>query len=67
MLLCIDIGNTNIKYGIFNGNDLVASFRVTSRASRTSDEYGTVLVNPLSDRGISKKDIFPHFICRKFR
>ena len=57
MLLAIDVGNTNIKYGVFNGDQLVASFRVSSRLSRTADEYGSVLVNLLSTKGISKQDI----------
>lgn len=57
MLLTIDIGNTNIKYGIYKGKELVASFRVSSRISRTADEYGSVLVNLLDDRGIKKTDI----------
>ncbi len=57
MLLAIDLGNTNIKYGVFDGDKLVASFRVSSRLSRTADEYGSVLVGLLSDQGIKKSDI----------
>ena len=57
MLLTIDIGNTNIKYGVFDGENLKESFRVSSRLSRTADEYGSVLVNLLSDRGIEKSKI----------
>ena len=57
MLLAIDIGNTNIKYGVFNQDELIASFRVSSRLSRTADEYGSVLVNLLSTSGINKSDI----------
>jgi type III pantothenate kinase len=57
MLLAIDIGNTNIKYGVFNGKDLICSFRVSSRLLRTADEYGSVLVGLLSDSGIKKTDI----------
>lgn len=57
MLLAIDLGNTNIKYGVFEGEKLVASFRVSSRISRTADEYGSVLVGLLSDQGIKKSDI----------
>ena len=57
MLLAIDLGNTNIKYGVFDGGKLVASFRVSSRISRTADEYGSVLVGLLSDSGINKSDI----------
>ena len=57
MLLAIDLGNTNIKYGVFEGEKLVASFRVSSRISRTADEYGSVLVGLLSDKNIKKSDI----------
>ena len=57
MLLAIDVGNTNIKYGIYNNDKLIASFRVSSRLSRTADEYGSVLVNLLSTSGLSKQDI----------
>ena len=57
MLLAIDIGNTNIKYGVFEGEKLVASFRVSSRINRTADEYGSVLVNLLSTSNINKEDI----------
>ena len=57
MLLAIDLGNTNIKYGVFDEDRLVSSFRVSSRISRTADEYGSVLVGLLADRGIKKTDI----------
>ena len=58
MLLAIDIGNTNIKYGIY-GKDgaLAASFRVSSRLSRTADEYGSVLINLLASKGLKTSDI----------
>lgn len=57
MLLTIDVGNTNIKYGIFDGDRLAHSFRVSSRISRTADEYGSVLVNLIEDKGIKKSEI----------
>lgn len=57
MLLVIDVGNTNIKYGVWNDDKMLASFRVSSRISRTADEYGSVLVNLISDCGIKKSDI----------
>ena len=57
MILGIDVGNTNIKYGVFDGERIAASFRVSSRLSRTADEYGAVLVNLLKDKGIEKTDI----------
>lgn len=52
MILCIDVGNTNIKYGLFEGDALKVSFRGATELKRTSDEYGTILTNMLSIRGI---------------
>lgn len=57
MLLVIDVGNTNIKYGVWKDDNMLASFRVSSRISRTADEYGSVLVNLLDNSGIKKTDI----------
>lgn len=57
MLIAIDIGNTNIKYGIFDGETLVASFRVSSVLSRTSDEYGSDITSLLTSCNIKLTDI----------
>lgn len=40
MLLVMDIGNTNIKVGLFDNNELALSWRMTTDQKRTSDEYG---------------------------
>ncbi len=42
MLLAIDVGNTETKLGVFerDGDDLARSWRVTTDARRTADEYG---------------------------
>jgi type III pantothenate kinase len=39
MLLAIDIGNTNIVLGVFDGDELVADWRLSTRTSRTADEF----------------------------
>ena len=57
MIFCIDIGNTNIKYGVFDGDKLVASFRVVSQRSSTADEYGIVVRDLLRNAGIRRGDI----------
>ena len=57
MLLAIDVGNTNIKYALFNNDKIVSSFRVRTDSSKTSDELGMSLVNLLISRGHSKEDI----------
>lgn len=57
MLLCIDVGNTNIKYAVFDDKKLVASYRVSSRHSRTADEYGATLINLLNSSNIKTTSI----------
>ena len=40
MLLVVDVGNTNITFGVFDGEKLEGTFRMTTKLQRTSDEYG---------------------------
>jgi type III pantothenate kinase len=44
MLLAVDVGNTNIVYGLFFGEKLVHQFRVESARGRTADEYAVQLL-----------------------
>lgn len=39
MILCVDVGNTNTNFAIFEGEDHIAQFRVTTKIPRTSDEF----------------------------
>jgi type III pantothenate kinase len=43
MLLAIDIGNTNIVLGVFDGASLVQSWRLQTLRERTSDELGLIV------------------------
>ena len=43
MFYAIDVGNTNIKVGIFDGKKLLTTFRMNSRMAHTTDEYGLML------------------------
>ncbi|MCR5368978.1 MULTISPECIES: type III pantothenate kinase [Eubacterium] len=43
MLFAIDVGNTNITIGLFDGKKLVNKFRMITQTDRTSDEYGVFL------------------------
>lgn len=45
MLLVIDVGNTNITMGVFEGEELVCDFRITTISTRTADEYGLLLLD----------------------
>ena len=45
MLLAIDIGNTNMEFGVFSGNEIIASFRLVTNRDITSDEIGLSLIH----------------------
>ena len=57
MLLTIDVGNTNIKLGVFQEADLLGTFRMTTKRQRTSDEFGTDLCEILEYRKIDSQKI----------
>lgn len=57
MLIAIDIGNTNITIGIFNQDDFIANYRMTTKVRRTSDEYGFMLKTYLDMANVTKDDI----------
>ncbi len=57
MIICLDVGNTNIKYALFDGDRLVLSFRVATEHKKTSDEYGGQLRSILTTNGISVSEI----------
>ena len=57
MVLCIDIGNTNIKYGVFKDKKLIATFRVTSKRNATADEYGVIVRDLLVGVNLEASDL----------
>ena len=57
MIICIDIGNTNVKYAIYDGQELKISFRVATDLKKTSDEYGSQLVTMLKTMDIDRTQI----------
>lgn len=63
MILTIDAGNTNITCGIFDREEIVANFRMTTKMPRTSDEYGTLLGTLLEQNQIKLTDIKDAIIC----
>lgn len=52
MLLAVDVGNTNTKLGVWEGDRLLASWRLTTRREQTADEYGAFAHALLRGRGI---------------
>lgn len=57
MLLVIDVGNTNIKLGVFNGNELLNSWRMSVKVTRTADEFGITMQSLFASRNMCFKDI----------
>lgn len=57
MLLVVDVGNTNVTLGIFHGEELLTTFRVTTKIPRTSDEFGIIICTLLEHNGIAVTDI----------
>ncbi len=57
MLLVIDIGNTNISLGVFDGDHLVVHWRLTTERSRTVDEWGVHARNLFALGGLDFKTI----------
>lgn len=57
MLLVVDVGNTNITLGVFDKEELLTTFRLTTKLSRTSDEYGITICNMIEHNGVKVKDI----------
>jgi type III pantothenate kinase len=57
MLLTIDVGNTNLTLGLYDGNTLFAHWRLATDHARMPDEYGLQLLGLLQNAGHTKKDL----------
>ncbi len=55
MLLVIDVGNTNTVIGALKGTEVVDRWRVSTTA-RTTDEFGLLLLQLITNRGFSPAD-----------
>ncbi len=57
MLLVVDVGNTNITMGMWEGDDFLGMFRMTTKLQRTSDEYGITLKELVDRQGVDSNAI----------
>jgi type III pantothenate kinase len=57
MLLCIDIGNTNIKFGLFLGDDMKNHWRVATDPSKLADEYAVLMTQLFEIEKINFKEV----------
>ena len=57
MLLAIDLGNTNLTFGLFEGEKLVHDWRLSTRRDSTPDELGISLLELIRQEGIDPKKV----------
>ena len=57
MILVIDVGNTNMTMGVFDGEKLAATFRMMTKTPRTSDEYGVMITQLLKNNKIAVEQL----------
>jgi type III pantothenate kinase len=57
MLLTIDIGNTNVTLGLFEGETLTHHWRMATNREQMPDEYGILMSNLLEHCEVKPKDL----------
>jgi type III pantothenate kinase len=57
MILAIDVGNTNIMFGVFRRKDIIGHWRIGTDKTKTSDEYGVLLRKLVELGGVNVKSI----------
>ncbi len=57
MILTLDIGNTNIKTALFEGERMAAYWRISTNRTMTSDEYGMLMCNLFTHHNVSMKSV----------
>lgn len=63
MLLCLDVGNSQIFGGVYSGENLKTTFRRTSNVRASSDEFGTFFRAALRENDIDPQKVEMAAIC----
>ncbi len=63
MLLTLDIGNTNVTLGVFEGEELRATWRMATDVRQMADEYAALLLNLLHYQKLDASDIKEIALC----
>ena len=58
MILVIDIGNTNTSIGIFEKDELINTYSLSSDIKKTEDEYGISLITILNHHNLNPKFLY---------
>ena len=57
MILVIDVGNTNLTFGVYKEKELLATFRMTTKVARTTDEYGVMISQLFQAKGLDMRKL----------
>ncbi|MEX2245224.1 MAG: type III pantothenate kinase [Dehalococcoidia bacterium] len=57
MLLALDAGNTNITIGVFDGEEVRATWRMATDIERLTDEYAVTILGLLATEAIDPREI----------
>jgi type III pantothenate kinase len=57
MLLAVDVGNTNVKLGVFDGDELLVTFHLATHVNQMPDEYAVIILSLLRQHGIEISSI----------
>jgi type III pantothenate kinase len=63
MIMCLDVGNSQIHGGVFDGEEMRLQFRRTTRGGASSDEYGLFLRDVLRENGVEPSSISQISLC----
>ncbi len=63
MLLTVDIGNTNVTLGVFDGENLRTTVRIETDVNRMGDEYAATMLTLLTHYGIRASEIKEAVMC----
>ena len=63
MILCLDVGNTQVFGGVFDSGNLIFQFRRTSQLRSTSDELGVFFRSVLRENEVEPADLTQIVIC----
>lgn len=62
-MLALDVGNTNITVGVFDGTKLKATWRIGTDVHRTSDEYGSLFADLVERHKLEVASINEAVLC----
>jgi len=63
MLLCLDIGNTQIHGGVYSGDSLLCQFRKSTQPLGSTDELGIFLLAVLRENGVDPRAVDRVAVC----